>query len=96
MNTSITNAGVAYLKSSSSLERLDLHGTRIDDDALSQWKNKYNIPFPAGMVESDEEKTRFSWDVRSLPWLILTDSKHIVRAEGFGLTELDDKIRATN
>jgi len=31
--------------------------------------------------------------VKSLPWLILTDKEHIVIAEGFGLDELDEKIK---
>jgi len=52
---------------------------------------KYNVPFSVGIVQGDEKKTRFAWGVRSLPWLILTDSDKIVRAEGFPLTELDEK-----
>lgn len=73
-----------------------VQASNIDKNTLNEWVKKNKISFPAGMVQGDAEKTRFSWGVRSLPWLILTDSKHIVRAEGFGLTELDDKIRATN
>jgi hypothetical protein len=53
---------------------------------------KYKIPFPVGMVQGDDKKSRFVWGVRSLPWLILTNRKHIVRAEGFSLTEIDEKI----
>jgi len=30
--------------------------------------------------------------IQSLPWLILTDRQHIVRAEGFGLDDLSQKI----
>jgi hypothetical protein len=60
---------------------------------LNDWVKKYNIPFAVGMIAGDEEKTRFEWRVKSLPWLILTDRKHIVRAEGFGLSELDEKIK---
>jgi hypothetical protein len=44
------------------------------------------------MVPGDAEKTRLAWGVRSLPWLILTDQKRIVRAEGFALAELDARI----
>ena len=29
---------------------------------------------------------------QGLPWLVLTDEKHIVVAEGFGVEELDSKI----
>jgi len=38
------------------------------------------------------EKIRFAWGVKSLPWLILTDQKHIVEANGFSLAELDERI----
>jgi hypothetical protein len=48
------------------------------------------------MIQDNEEKTRSAWGVKSLPWLILTDDEHVVRAEGFALTELDDKIEGTN
>ena len=48
------------------------------------------------LIQGDEEETRFNWGVKSLPWLILTDSKHIVVAEGFGLDSLDDKIQQTD
>jgi len=44
------------------------------------------------MIQDDDEKTRFNWGIKSLPWLILTDSKQVVTAEGCGLDELDDKI----
>ena len=29
---------------------------------------------------------------KSLPWLILTDKNHVVTAEGFAVSELDEKI----
>ena len=68
--------------------------SKIDENTLNEWVKKNNIPFPVGIVQSDVEKTRFAWGVRSLPWLILTNRKHIVRAEGFSLTEIDEKISA--
>jgi translation elongation factor EF-1beta len=67
--------------------------SKIDQNALNEWIKKYNIPFPVGVVQGDAEKAHFNWGVKSLPWLILTDSKHVVRAEGFGLDELEEKIR---
>jgi protocatechuate 3,4-dioxygenase beta subunit len=69
-----------------------VQASKMDQDALSQWKNKYNIPFAFGIVGSDAEKTRFAWGVRSLPWLILTDREHIIRAAGFRVNELNEKI----
>lgn len=40
-----------------------------------------------------DENTRLKWGVQSLPWLILTDRKNIVKAEGFSLSELNEKIK---
>ncbi len=69
-----------------------VQASKVDEKALNEWVKKYNIPFPVGMAQGNEEETRFNWGVRSLPWLILTDAEHIVRAEGFGLEELDEKL----
>jgi len=69
-----------------------VQASKINENTLNEWVKKYKIPFAVGMVEGEEEKTRFTWGVRSLPWLILTDRKHIVRAEGFGINDLNEKI----
>jgi len=69
-----------------------VQASRMDQEALSQWRNKYSIPFPVGMVEDNAEKARSTWGIRSLPWLILTDSEHIVRTAGFQVNQLDEKI----
>lgn len=69
-----------------------IQASKIDQDELGEWIKDNNVPFPVGMIETDEKMTQFSWGVKSLPWLILTDTEKIVRAEGFGLDELDEKI----
>jgi len=69
-----------------------IQASKIDESALNEWVEKNNIPFPVGTIQGDEEKTRFTWGVRSLPWLILTDKKHTVTSEGFSLAELDEKL----
>ena len=71
-----------------------MQASKIDEETLNQWKQKNNVSFPVGMISSDAEKTRFAWGVQSLPWLLLTDAEHIVRAEGFAVNELGDKIKA--
>ena len=70
-----------------------VQASKMDRKALNQWIKKYNIPFPLGMIQGDAEKARLNWGVKSLPWLILTDNKHIVRACGFSLGELDKNIQ---
>lgn len=71
-----------------------VQASRIDQNSLDEWGKRYNISFPLGMVQGDEEQTRFTWGVQSLPWLILTDKQHIARAEGFNINDLDGKITA--
>jgi hypothetical protein len=72
---------------------LCVHASEVDEAALNEWMRDYNVPFAAKTITHDAEKTRFAWGVKSLPWLILADSKRIVRAEGFGLGELEEKVR---
>jgi protocatechuate 3,4-dioxygenase beta subunit len=71
-----------------------VQASKIDQKSLDEWGKKYNVSFPLGMVQGDAEKARFTWGVKSLPWLILTDSRHVVTAAGFRLSELDAKIKA--
>lgn len=70
-----------------------IQALKVDKSVLNEWVKKSDVPFPVGMIQGNEEKARFAWGVKSLPWLILADSKHIVRAEGFGLGELEEKVR---
>jgi hypothetical protein len=70
--------------------------SKVDKDTLVDWTKERNIDFPIGMIEGEEEETRLSWGVRSLPWLILTDKQHIIIAEGFDLNELDALIKVAN
>jgi len=69
-----------------------IHASKIEQAKLDEWIKENNIEFPIGTIQGNEEKMRFNWGVKSLPWLILADKEHIVTAEGFGLDELDEKI----
>jgi hypothetical protein len=70
-----------------------IHASKVDKEKLDVWVKNNDIPFPIGMIQSNTKEIHFTWGVRSLPWLILMDRDHIVTAEGFGLDELDKKIR---
>ena len=71
---------------------LCVHASKVDEAALNEWIRDYNVPFATKTITHDAENTRFAWGVKSLPWLILTDQKHIVEANGFSLAELDERI----
>ena len=73
-----------------------VHASKVDDNKLSLWLQKYDINFPVGMIKADEAKIRIDWGVRSLPWLILTDTQYVVIAEGFSVAELDEKLKGNS
>ena len=89
------NDRLAQLKEQD-LEIIAVQTTKANKDELDQWIKTMNVSVPVGTITGDVDETRFVWNVRSLPWLILTDIKHAVIGEGFGLDELDEKIRLTN
>jgi len=48
--------------------------------------------FAVAALEGDAEKVHAEWRVEGLPWLILADREHIVKAEGFQIGELVDRL----
>jgi hypothetical protein len=70
--------------------------SKTDEKVIRQWLKENDIPFPVGMTQEETKKTRFTWGIQSLPWLILTDDKHVVISEGFQLGELDDQLEHIN
>jgi hypothetical protein len=74
-----------------------IHASKVNINELNEWIKKNSIPFAIGMVQNDEDEIHYlTWGVKSLPWLILTDKKHIVHAEGFVLNELSEKLKQTD
>jgi hypothetical protein len=75
---------------------LSVQSAETGADQLKKWLADNKITIPAGNLPAGEagQKLRAAFDVRSLPWLILTDDKHVVRAEGFAVEELADKLSA--
>jgi hypothetical protein len=67
----------------------------IPETSLVEQLQKYNITIPTGMIKGEIAELGRIWGFQSQPWLILTDSNHIVTAEGFSFNELDEKIKET-
>ena len=76
------------------VEVVAVHAAKVEGDALAQWLKENKVPFTAAAIAGDINKTKLAWGVASLPHLILTDKKHVVVAEGFGLNELDKQLEA--
>ncbi|MBN2591007.1 MAG: hypothetical protein JXA96_14165 [Sedimentisphaerales bacterium] len=78
-----------------------IHATNIEKEYLGKWFKENSIDLHVGMIKENpstslgtgEGQTKFNWGVKALPWLILTDKDHVVKAEGFPINELDEKIK---
>lgn len=65
-------------------------------EAIDDWMVEQAIPFVWSMLPGGEDKIRTVWGIKTLPWMALTDKNRTIRYEGFGISEIDEKIRATN
>ena len=66
---------------------------KVAPDVFDAWLKESEILFPVGTIKGDIDETRYNWGVHAFPWLILTSGDHFVRAEGFAVSELNDKIK---
>ena len=69
-----------------------IHAAKVEQAKLKKWIKENKITFSIGTIAAQEEQICFNWGVKSLPWLILTNSGHIIRSEGFQINDLDEKI----
>ena len=60
-----------------------------------QWLEKSNIHLTTEAYDGGVVKARLICGVRSLPWLVLADSNHVVCMEGVGLNELSQILKET-
>jgi hypothetical protein len=67
--------------------------SKAEASMRSQWMTQQKIQIPIGIIEGDADEIRAVWAVRALPWLILTDKDHKVRAEGFSVSDLDKVLQ---
>jgi hypothetical protein len=65
---------------------------QVEAAGLSRWVQDNAVPFPIVTLTDGAAKTLSTWNVRSLPWLVLTDQNHIVKATGFPLHELSTQL----
>ncbi len=64
----------------------------VEEGTLQAWLKEHGVPGVVGMVRGEVEKLRSAWAVPSLPWLILADRRHVVRAEGFSADTLTEVL----
>ena len=64
----------------------------VNKKQLGKWQKENQISFPVSKTSAEAGRRSFDWGAKSLPWLVLANREHIVTAEGFSLSELDEKI----
>jgi hypothetical protein len=69
-----------------------VQASKVERSDLNEWVKKQGIPFPVGMIAGDDREQRFAWGIKSLPWLILADTEHMVVAEGFAVGDVDKQL----
>ncbi len=69
-----------------------VHISKIEQETLDKWLKDNEITLSIGTAGDNESKVRYNWAIKSLPWLVLTNTGHTVISEGFGINELDEKI----
>lgn len=70
-----------------------LQAAIITPEAFKEWQDGKSVAFPVGRVADKSDKTKWASGVESFPWLILTDAKRQVVAEGFDIEELAAKLK---
>ncbi len=70
-----------------------IHAGAVEEKTFTSWLKRNEIKPPAGISRDGLPGIGYSWGVKSLPWLILTDKNHVVTDEGFSFTDLDEKIK---
>jgi hypothetical protein len=71
-----------------------IQSSAVDRAALQSYAATNHLTFPIGLISTDESKTQFNWGVKARPWLILSDKDHVIRAEGFAVGELAEKLKS--
>ncbi len=72
-----------------SVTLLIIQVSKIDMSKYQTWLKDSGIAVPIHVFEGDFQAGKTAWGVGALPWLVLADSRHIVRADGFAVAELE-------
>jgi hypothetical protein len=76
---------------------LDAQRSEGASKRLDIWAKEQDVPFSVERIGSEPKKilqVRRAWDIKKLPWLVLTDPNHVVTAEGLTLEELHERLRS--
>jgi protocatechuate 3,4-dioxygenase beta subunit len=67
--------------------------SKVDMKQYETWLKENSVTIPLHATSADFETKRSAWGVKAVPWLILADKSHVVRAEGFAVGDLDKALQ---
>ena len=67
---------------------LAVHSDTKPEKEVKQWLNQQNLTLAIGTIEGDPYDTLWAWGAKGIPWLVLTDEKHMITKAGFNLDVL--------
>jgi hypothetical protein len=67
---------------------LAVHASTKKGKQVTDCLKKNGPSLTAGTIQGDPYDTMLAWGAKSLPWLVLTDEKHIITKAGFSLDDL--------
>ena len=70
---------------------LAVHAGTKRGKQVTDWLNKNGPSLTTGNIKGDPYDTLFAWGARSLPWLVLTDEKHVITKAGFNLSDAKER-----
>ena len=72
-----------------------LHCSKTDPGIADTWGRAEKIRLPIGKIQDVAPEVLRAWRIETLPHLILTNTDHVITAEGFGVGQLNEKIGET-
>jgi hypothetical protein len=70
---------------------LAVHSGTKRGKQVTDWLRKNGPSLTAATIQGDPYDTLFAWGARSLPWLVLTDEKHVITKAGFSLSDVKER-----
>jgi hypothetical protein len=70
---------------------LAIQAAEVEQAEFDTWVKEQGASLSIGRITANVDGPRSKWGVKALPWLILADKQHVVRAEGFGVDSLGER-----
>ena len=87
-------AGQAETLSSQDIDLVVVQVSNVNMTKYETWLRQNGVAFDIHVATGDFADRQSTWGIKGLPWLILADPEHVVRAEGFAVDELERQLRS--